>query len=185
VNPSNSPFFQTTYSDLGIDTSKKTEWNGNVDPAMLKTSKSDQEKFTFLYTRESDRIGARVPKSTLPVRRPLTKTEFLKQRRENLLLTYGPSHEEEEESNRRMQQPTPEETLRNWRQGSKPEDPRYTTSSNEYGKKAPTIATFVAERQAISQTFSNSFSNVKPKNTSLNTGITRSNVHPSLDPLFA
>ena len=56
---------------------------------------------------------------------------------------------------------------------------------NEYGKKAPTIATFVAERVCRPQAFSQSFGNVKPKNTSLNTSMTKSTVHPSLDPQFA
>jgi len=55
---------------------------------------------------------------------------------------------------------------------------------NEYGKKAPTLATFVAERNCRPQGFSQSFGSVKFKNSSLNTGITRSTVHPTLDPQF-
>jgi hypothetical protein len=35
------------------------------------------------------------------------------------------------------------------------------------------------------QGFSKSFNNVKPKNTSLTTSLTKSNVHKTLDPQFA
>ena len=56
---------------------------------------------------------------------------------------------------------------------------------NEHGKKAPTLATFVAERNCKPQGFSQSFGSVKFKNSSLNTGISKSNVHPTLDPIFS
>lgn len=48
----------------------------------------------------------------------------------------------------------------------------------------PTAATFVAERAQRPQGFSKSFNGVKPQNSGLNTGITRSTVHPALDPQF-
>ena len=58
-------------------------------------------------------------------------------------------------------------------------------SFSKIGKKAPTIATFVSERSIRPQGFSKSFQNVNPKNSSLNTSMTKSNVHPNLDPQFA
>ena len=67
---------------------------------------------------------------------------------------------------------------------SKSEDARYTTSSNEIGRKTPTTATFVGQRMARNQAFSNSFGGAKPRNTALNTSLSRSNVHPSLDQTF-
>jgi hypothetical protein len=54
-----------------------------------------------------------------------------------------------------------------------------------YGLKAPTAATFTVNRLGKAQDFSNSFNNVKPQNTSLNTGLSKSTVHPRLDPQFA
>lgn len=66
----------------------------------------------------------------------------------------------------------------------KVEDPRYTTSSNEVGRKKPTTATFVKMRMARNQAFSNSFNGIKPKNTALNTSLTRSQVHEKLDQTF-
>lgn len=40
-------------------------------------------------------------------------------------------------------------------------------------------------RAGIPQDFSRGFNNIKPQNTSLNTGITKSTIHPKLDPQFA
>jgi hypothetical protein len=51
--------------------------------------------------------------------------------------------------------------------------------------KKPSVATIVVERADIPQGFSKSFNNIKPKNTSLTTAISRSSVHGSLDPQFA
>jgi hypothetical protein len=185
VKPSANPFFQTASSEHGVDSSQKVEWTGHVDPAMTRSSEhAASENFSFLYTRESDRIGAKVPKNAMPVRRPLTKTEFLKQRREKLMETCNSSSSEFEELSIARKSIPAGLLLENWNQGSKCEDPRFTTSSNVYGSKAPTAATFVSERASRPQGFSNSFSNAKAKNTSLNTGLTKSNVHPSLDPQF-
>ena len=64
------------------------------------------------------------------------------------------------------------------------EDPRYTTANNDIGSKRPTIATYVTERYFKTQAFSNSFTTTKSENSSLNTGLTRSTVHPKLDPQF-
>jgi len=82
-------------------------------------------------------------------------------------------------------QPEIDYMLDSWKQGTKAEDPRYTTTNNTFGFKAPTIATFVADRRGRPQGFSNSFQGIKPQNSGLNVGITRSTVHPSLDPQFA
>lgn len=95
------------------------------------------------------------------------------------------------------------------------------SNQNEYGIKAPSVATIVTERAARPQVlftlhacmiqrcvgclltislsatllychltsrqqgFSKSFQNMKNENTGLNTAITRSTVHKSLDPQFA
>lgn len=55
---------------------------------------------------------------------------------------------------------------------------------NEYGRKPPTIATVASERLPKKQDFSKSFGALKPRNSSMNTAITRSNIHSSLDPQF-
>ena len=44
---------------------------------------------------------------------------------------------------------------------------------------------YLCYRAGIPQDFSRGFNNIKPQNTSLNTGITKSTIHPKLDPQFA
>lgn len=39
-----------------------------------------------------------------------------------------------------------EDTLKSYKHAPKVEDARYTTTNNEIGKRAPTVATFVSER---------------------------------------
>jgi len=191
LKPSTNPFFQTTASDIGVRPEQRIEWTGKADPAMKCAAVSERkDTFGFLYSRESDRIGGLVPKPAVESghQAPLTKTEFLKKRRE-LLRTIGPDEFDMEllkvTKKEEIVKPNVEEVLKVFNQGSKVEDPRYTSSNNEYGKKAPTVATFVAERAARKQGFSKSFNGVKPQSTGLNTGLTKSNVHPKLDPQFA
>ena len=66
----------------------------------------------------------------------------------------------------------------------KKENALYSTSACEIGKKPPTEATFVAERMHRSQAFSNSFNHMKNQSSALNTGLTKSTIHPTLDPQF-
>lgn len=77
-----------------------------------------------------------------------------------------------------------EAILQTYKHQPKDENPLYTTSGNDYGRKSPSVATYVAERAFRPQDFSKSFNGIKPKNSSLNTSITKSTVHPRLDPQF-
>lgn len=188
VKPGNSPFFVSASSEHGIDIKghlSKVEWAGAVNPDFSKSAKmaatnGNKETFAFLYTRESDSIGGRVAKPVIDRPKMLTKTEFLKKWREKRVPVDG-----EEDL---LPEPAPvnvDNVLASWKQGTKVEDPRYTTTNNIIGLKAPTHATFVKERFSIPQGFSSGFNGVKPQNSGLNCGLTKSNVHPSLDPQFA
>merc|ERR1711916_236271 len=85
----------------------------------------------------------------------------------------------------KKEKPDVDRILASWKQGTKEEDPRFQTTWDNYGFKAPTAATFVSERAGRPQDFSKSFQGMKPQNSGLNCGLTKSNVHPSLDPQFA
>jgi hypothetical protein len=113
----------------------------------------------------------------------MTTTEFLKTRREAQIASGNIIPEPEELD--RTDTEKAEELLSYYGHNPKQEDPRYVTSAGEYGRKAPSMATVVIERAAISQGFSSSFSGTKSQSSSMNTGLSRSNVHQSLDPQFA
>jgi|MDTB01.2.fsa_nt_gb hypothetical protein len=184
VKPSNNPFFVRTSGDFGVTPEEHVEWKAALNPdfaASLKMKKS--ENFSFLYTRESDNIGAKVDNPLDSKPRVLTKTEFLKKWRAERTKDLDPSSSAG--GGDEKTKPNVERILSVWKQGTKDEDPRFQTTNNTYGFKAPTEATYVAERAGRPQGFSNSFQGIKPQNSGLNVGITKSNVHPSLDPQFA
>jgi len=191
IKPSTNPFMVRTSADFGIKPEEHISWNGAVNPDFAKSAKIDRpESFSFLYTRESDNIGGKVdnPLDTKP--RVLTKTEFLQKWRaeqmsrkdinEHTITISDDSEKKPKKTNEEINK-----LLTVWKQGTKDEDPRYTTTNNTFGFKAPTIATFVADRAGRPQGFSNSFQGIKPQNSGLNTGLSKSTVHPSLDPQFA
>ena len=127
VKPSNNPFFQSTASDIGVNPYNGVQWSGDHDPAMLKASSVSKDTFSFLYARESDTIGSRVAKP--PVERPslLTKTEFLKKRREELRARM--TVDEAEMQNVVPPKVTVEDVLAHYKHEPKVEDPRYMTTS--------------------------------------------------------
>lgn len=192
INPSKNPFYQTTASDIG----RKPEDKATIDwdmPKNMRTNATIQqpestepapikdygEDFSFLYARSSDVIGGKLETKmgamaasmdTNPARRkPAIHSDHAAQiprvERGRIKL----------DSDR---------VLAVYKHDTKRENPLYTTAANEYGKKAPSVATFVSERRGRPQEFSNSFNGIKPKNSSLNTSLSKSNVHPSLDPQF-
>ncbi len=186
VRPSSNPFFQTSSRDIGIKPETEITWkvNGEV-PKFSPSTHTVDGNFAFLYTRESDLIGGKIPKPASDQKRLMTKTEFLKSKREQYHSTHPLEETQENIQNESPKKATAEDILRVYKHAPKYEDPRFSTSTNEFGKKAPSVATIVVERAARPQGFSNSFQNIKPKNTSLTTALTRSTVHSTLDPQFA
>jgi hypothetical protein len=185
VKQSTNPFFQTTTSDIGAKQVAGVPWTVDGKAPPFHNSKHTIDgNFSFLYTRESDRIGGKVAKPVMKETKLLTKTEFLKKKREEMAAAYTETDEDKSRENVPMKR-TAVGVLAVYKHASKVEDPRYTTSTSDYGKKPPSVATLVIDRAARSQGFSNSFNNIKAQNTSLTTAITRSNVHSSLDPQFA
>jgi len=133
IRPSNNPFYQSTNGDIGRSVENTpSEWNIHGEQPKFSTKKREVDgNFAFLYSRESDRIGQRLAKPASSEIRVLSKTEFLKQRREKALaLTNG----EEIDLNAELEQATTtqkltaEELLKIYRHEPKQEDPRYLTS---------------------------------------------------------
>jgi hypothetical protein len=140
--------------------------------------------FAFLYKRTSDDIGGKIAKPVKEEHKMMTRTEFLKKRREDLMNSAAADTIRANRKTVEVPKPTVDQILTVYKHETKVEDPRYNTTSNDIGLKAPTAATFVAERAARNQAFSKSFLNIKPSSSGLNTGLTKSAVHPSLDPQF-
>ena len=193
VNPSKNPFFQTTASQIGAnivnpplanrehDEDEDYQFaNEEPDSGMTETEKvqkpEEEFDFSFLYTRASDVIGS---KQKLKPNKMAASMESHVVRPKRI----SPKEFVSTQSSTQCK-PDIETVINSYNHAPKVEDPRYTTTANEHGFKRPTQATYVAERLSRPQGFSNGFNGVKPKNSSLNTTLSKSNVHKQLDPQF-
>lgn len=210
INPSKNPFFQTTSSDIGAKITERAQmdWerpSGSGSGSRLFSSSFEQnnttsnnnsntnnnqnsnssnnlsnnygEDFSFLYTRSSDTIGSKIDKKPNALALCMD-THSVKHKR---LQENGANIVSRDEKPVKKDVET---ILQSYKHQPKDENPLYTTSGNDYGRKAPSIATYVSDRAFRPQDFSKSFNGIKPKNSSLNTSITKSTVHPRLDPQF-
>merc|ERR1719502_1968936 len=140
--------------------------------------------FSWQWKRQSEVIGDGCPRSDSKLSETLnrhdTPGDIAKAKGQGLY----PMTEEEKANDETFQQPagaSVAEVLDAYNHNPKEEHPMYITTNNFFGKKRPTIATFTGERMARSQNFSNSFNRIKYRDQGLNTSITRSAVHKSLD----
>lgn len=129
IKRSRNPFFQTTSAEIGAIPDQAVSWavNGERPPFHASTHKVDGN-FSFLYSRESDRIGSKVPKSQNMEKRPMTKTEFLRMKREEAMANGQLIDNNTVDAKREVIKMNPEEYLKAYCHNSKTEDPRYTTS---------------------------------------------------------
>jgi len=132
VKPSANPFFQTTTSEIGSKHDASEQWkvDGKVPPFHHGKHNVDGNS-AFLYSRESDRIGAKVAKPVMKETKLLTKTEFLKKKREEFAASSSQYEEQfhREESLLSPGKRTAENVLAVYKHEPKYEDPRYTTST--------------------------------------------------------
>lgn len=133
VKPSPNPFFQTTASDIGVNAKNQIEWkvDGNIPPFAAKQTSLSEGNFSFLYTRESDVIGSKVLKPLEgDKKKMLTKTEFLKKKRE-MFNTVRNSEFENclYESDETKKVVDADLILKVYKHDPKIEDPRYITSN--------------------------------------------------------
>ena len=135
--------------------------------------KHDLVDLSFLYRRESDRIGEGIPNADsalaaiMSTRMP--KRHTIGHTSSTSGITSTPSTEptssvEEEPSREEIEQ-----ALASYRHNPKQEDPLYTTTANEIGRKAPSYSTYTVATKGRSQAFSNSFNGVMYTDESLAT----------------
>ena len=132
-----------------------------------------QHDLSFLYSRESDRIGEGIPNSDSALA-AIMSTRMPK--RHTIGHAIGSSANgaptSSTQSTSSTEEPSREEieqALASYRHNPKEEDPLYTTTANEIGRKAPSYATYTVATKGRSQTFSNSFGGVMYTDESLST----------------
>lgn len=151
-----------------------------TDCGDIKKMEQDEQgcdsNLSFLYTRESDRIGAEIRTSRSFLAKAFDK-EKLKQGRAKLE-NFSPMNESRSSI---ISAEEMKSTLDNYNHVPKIENPLYTTTANEFGSKKPSQATLTKMRYMRSQSFSKSFNRIMFQDQGLNTSLSRSSVHDRLD----
>lgn len=170
-----------------LDANNKT-LHENSGEATSHTSPVCQYDLSFLYCRESDRIGEGITDSS-----DFLLSHVMEEKEANsLAIKRGRGLrsvvEREQEVGMASRVPEPDEiqkTLDSYKHSPRVQNPLYTTTSNEFGLKKPSAATFSNARQARSQKFSNSFNRMTFRDQGLNTSMTKSKIHVQFDAQFA
>ena len=165
VRKSDNPFYETTNDRYG-ETVQTPQVGLSTETSTSGKKRSD---FTFLYSKTSDVYGEDPFKES-----PLVDFDYER-------VSFKGSSPAIHDNQRSVDATT---ALKLYKHNPVKQNPLYATSASEIGKKPPTEATFVAERAHRSQAFSKSFGHLKPKSSTLNTGLTKSRIHSSLDPQF-
>lgn len=163
--PNSNPFLATSNQTYGLSlvglqeiaAAKQQEGAPRQEPTLRDGKQHD---LSFLYRRESDRIGEGIPNSDsalaaiMSTRMPKRHTIGHTSSRSGTVSTQStqPTTSAEEPSKEEIEQ-----ALASYRHNPKQEDPLYTTTANEIGRKAPSYATYTVATMGRSQAFSNSF----------------------------
>ncbi|GMH75752.1 hypothetical protein TL16_g06862 [Triparma laevis f. inornata] len=195
IRDSNNPFMVTNNQMIGASLSAK-EFEGKKpyrpENEIAKRDIATKYDMSFLYSRESERIGEGVPLSDNKLARLYasgpTKSETAK-----MIGHAGEYSNPKEFSNvsvdaylktLRDEKLDVTRLLNSYNHDPKDQNPLYATTQNEFGIKKPTAATYTTERLARNQAFSNSYNSQMPRDQGLNTSLTKSNVHTELNPQF-
>mmetsp|Transcript_22578 Transcript_22578/g.33257 ORF Transcript_22578/g.33257 Transcript_22578/m.33257 type:complete len:203 (+) Transcript_22578:786-1394(+) len=188
-----NPFMVTSNQSYGMSLTSLAAYNGEYLTAEPKKSipKDDEYDLSFLYSRESDRIGEGINLSDSSMAKVLSTKEppscFAKNRRNSVFVqpeaiensATGSTTASMPESSKKDHI---EKSLNDYKHNPKEQNPLFITTSNSYGKHKPAAATYTSVERPRGQSFSNSFNRMMFRDQGLNTSLARSNVHSQLDP---
>lgn len=126
-------------------------------------SHSGHYDLSFLYKRESDKIGQGQALSEYPLAKELRKKQEKRRRPLDWKTTDAPTSVSTSSQNDVMR------VLEAYHHAPKQENALFTTTSNEIGSKKPSLATYNTKRHFVSQSFTKSFNNIMFRDHGLNT----------------
>jgi len=198
IRASSNPFMVTSnhaayaldMGELKRKISKKNQIDAEARKAGMGTdfSKESREKkhdLSFIYRRESDKVGAGIESSDSSLAKVMSVKESLSDAAKRKRTAVFANYVEGEIAVPCDHNKTPEQIkaiLQEYNHVPKMEHPLYITTSNQIGLKRPSLATYTAEKHPRSQKFSSSFNRKMFGDQGLNTSMTRSKFHESLDP---
>lgn len=146
---------------------KEEEKNRQAEPSLESNSgdsHSGHHDLSFLYKRESDKIGQGITWSEHPLAKELRKKQQKRRRPLDCETTEAPTA-----STSNLSQNEVMRVLEAYNHAPKQENALYTTTYNEIGSKKPSLATYNAKRHYVSQSFTKSFNNIMFRDHGLNT----------------
>lgn len=181
-----NPFMSTSNQSYGVDVKdlkscnffQQLEENQDLDAVSGGSSENSDPSLSFLYTRESDRIGAEVEAAHSSLSRAFEKG--CEKRKWKCANVVGKSSVKEDDDNKNRRDENANIHVL-YKHEPKSQNPLFTTTANEIGLKKPSKATYTTTRYARSQNFSKSFNRIMFQDQGLNTSLSRSNVHERLD----
>ena len=192
-----NPFMVASNQSYGLSLSelkKNHELNMQKKKSIISNSnnnvKQDQkEDLSFIYRKESDRIGSGIKLSDSKLAKVLGEQESLSLKSNQRRLSSSSNNNNDccEGKSNKATTTSKEQIqtiIQSYNHNPKKEHPLYSTSANSFGSKKISMATYPAKCYSRSQSFSASFNRIKFRDQGLNTSLTRSNVHKHLDPQF-
>lgn len=190
-----NPFMSTSNQSYGVNVKDlKTcsvfhQLDNNQD-SEAPSSECSEPSLAFLYTRESDRIGAEVRESHSSLAKAFEKPK--PNRKWQCKRSSGKGQEDscdkdvhdcEGDGDGDGDDHGDDGSLRNkmYKHEPKTQNPLYTTTANDIGLKQPHKSANATKRYARSQNFSKSFNRIMFQDQGLNTSLLKSNVHERLD----
>lgn len=166
-----NPFMITSYQSYGLNLNEMRRMNDAIrifDKKELESNMKQRRKdrdldLSFLYARESDKIGQEVKLSEGPLAVQLRKKLPRRKRTNNSTLKRD-ENEKNTIPNKQIVQ-----ILEQYNHEPKSQHPLYQTSSNLIGLKAPSLATYPSKMYSRSQSFSKSFNEIMFRDHGLNT----------------
>lgn len=130
IRPPTSAFYRTSTSEIGDEIIRTTDIVDISESSERQAASTATQSFSFLYTRESDKIGSKVRNDAIDNNPHFSAVAC--QRRQNRARNMIDENETCETI--KIPELTTEQVLATYKQGSKVEDPRFTTSANDYGE---------------------------------------------------
>ena len=129
--PSNSEFYSSSSNEISDSSFRLADGVNDLAAPSNDTisGTSASQSFSFLYRRESDKIGAMHTQE-----RRNTSSQLASDQARRRAKTSAMVAQFNEESMRESVKAPESQMLMTYSHGSKTQDPRFTTSSNEYGE---------------------------------------------------
>mmetsp|Transcript_8661 Transcript_8661/g.16353 ORF Transcript_8661/g.16353 Transcript_8661/m.16353 type:complete len:184 (-) Transcript_8661:56-607(-) len=147
---------------------KEEEKNREIEISLENNSDnchSGHYDLSFLYKRESDKIGHGIALSEYPLAKELRKKQEKRQRP----LLDRKSTEASSSAPSTLSKNDVMRVLEAYHHDPKEENPLFTTTAKEIGSKKPSLATYNAQRHYVTQSFTKSFNNIMFRDHGLNT----------------